>query len=176
MQDRSCRRVGGCLCKKNQLMSSSSSHQIRFYWWDSLGLHPEECWMKCGIFSTKWINLIGTGSTYIRANMSCIDKIEQHFQTWMISPFMSFRTFPNAIFSTSRLSNWVLRGDSACCVLGVSSEKTTSQPTLKEVEIDSFGHWGIGTPNLQNFEIYGAMHRKNCCVYDVYDVCQTPYK
>lgn len=28
--------------------------------------------------------------TYIRANMSCIDKIEYHFQTWMVGPFMSF--------------------------------------------------------------------------------------
>lgn len=48
--------------------------------------------------------------------------------------------------------------------------KTPSQPTQGEVKID----WGNGTPNLQNLEIYDAMHQLYVYIYILKH--ETPYK
>lgn len=70
--------------------------------------------------------------------MSCMDEIEYHFQTWMVGPFMSF---PN-------LSQCKLQSSSH------PENNVTADPKGGRL-IDR----GNGTANLQNLEIYDAMHQ-----------------
>ena len=155
-------------------MSSSSSHQILFYWWDSLGLHPEECWMKCGIFSTKWINLIGTGSRYIRANMSCIDEIEQHFQTWMISPFMSFPNLSqrNLQHITFVQLGFAWRFSMLCtgCVLWKNNVTADPKGGWNRL-FRALGHWDPKPPESWNLWCYAS--KKLLCIWCIWCLSNT---